>query len=81
MNGNTHSETRGHRAPDQTQLQVLGGRLTVAGQSKLAVGFGDIAADEAAWQAELTDKGWSVIDMSNADQWSEQFSAYPHVFR
>jgi hypothetical protein len=70
----------GHKAPDQTQLQVLGGKLAVAGQYKAARTLVILQPLQAAWHAELTDKGWAVIDMSNPTQWSEQFAAYPHVF-
>ncbi len=70
----------GYRVPDQTQLPVLGGQLTVAGQYKAARTLVILQPLQAAWQAELTDKGWSVINMSNSAQWSEQFAAYPHVF-
>jgi len=70
----------GHKAPDQTQLQVLGGQLTVAGQYKAARTLVILRPLQSAWQAELTDKGWTVINMSNSAQWSEQFAAYPHVF-
>jgi hypothetical protein len=71
----------GHNLPDQTQLPVLAGRLTVAGQYKAARTLVVLQPLQAAWQAELTDKGWSVIDMSNPAQWAEQFAAYPLVFR
>ena len=71
----------GHKVPDQTQLTVLGGQLTVAGQYKAARTLVILQPLQAAWQVELTDKGWSVINMSNSAQWSEQFAAYPHVFR
>ncbi|MBI2744615.1 MAG: DEAD/DEAH box helicase [Burkholderiales bacterium] len=69
-----------HKAPDQAQLPVLGGRLIVAGQYKAArtlVVLQPVAADH---QAELADKGWSILDMSNPALWQEQFAAHRHVF-
>jgi Lhr-like helicase len=70
----------GHKEPDQVQLSVLGGRLTVAGQYKAARTLVVLQPLQAAWQSELTDKGWSVLDMSEPTQWQDQFASHPHVF-
>jgi hypothetical protein len=70
----------GYKAPDQVQLPVLGGQLIVAGQYKAARTLVVMQPIKAAWQSELTDKGWTVLDMSNSARWQDQFTSHPHVF-
>jgi hypothetical protein len=70
----------GHKAPDQTQLPVLGGQLTVAGQYKTARALVVLTVPDAAHVIALADKGWTVLDMSDPAQWADQFAGHPHVF-
>ncbi len=70
----------GHKAPDTTQLSVLGGRATVAAQYKASRTLVTLEALPAEVQSELTDKGWSVIDMSARSQWDALFLQHAHAF-
>ena len=70
----------GHREPDQYQVPVLGGQLTVAGQYKAARTVVVLVPPLAEHVAALVDKGQTVLDMSNPSQWPHQFDSHPHVF-
>ena len=70
----------GHKTPDQTQLPVLGGQITVAGQYKTARTLVVLTVPDVAFVAALADKGWAVLDMSDSTQWPGQLAAHPHIF-
>lgn len=68
------------KAPDATQLSVLGGRATVAAQYKASRTLVVLEALPPELRAELLDKGWAVIDMSAPEQWEALFQQHAHVF-
>ncbi len=68
------------KAPDATQLSVLGGRATVAAQYKANRTLVVLEALPPELRAELLDKGWAVIDMSAPEQWEALFQQHAHVF-
>ena len=70
----------GYREPDQYQVPVLGGQLTVAAHYKAARAVVVLAAPSPAHTAALLDKGYTVIEMPDPIQWSEQFSQNPLAF-
>ena len=73
-------DSAGHKAPDATQLSVLGGRATVAAQYKASRTLVTLVTLPAEVQAELSDKGWVVIDMSTCSQWDALFLQHAHAF-
>jgi hypothetical protein len=73
-------DVAGLRHPDVIQLPVHQGAAIAAGQyqSARALVFLDII--DAVTVALLIDKGWQVLDFSDATLWSTQFAANPDVF-
>ena len=70
----------GLRRPDALQVPVNQGAAIAAGQykSSRALVFLHPLADDV--RTALIDKGWRVLDFSDADQWMNQFEQYPDVF-
>jgi len=70
----------GHQEPDQYQVPVLGGQLTVAAHYKTARAVVVLAPLPPEHLAALVDKGYTVIEMPDPAQWNEQFCQHPHAF-
>jgi hypothetical protein len=70
----------GHQEPDQYQVPVLGGQLTVAAHYKTARAVVVLAPLLPEHLAALVDKGYTVIEMPDPAQWNEQFCQHPHAF-
>jgi len=70
----------GLRRPDATQVPVGEGTTFAVGQYKSArtLVFLTPLADDL--RATLVDKGWRVLDFSDATQWMNQFEQHPDIF-
>lgn len=73
-------DAAGLRRPDATQVPVGEGTTFAAGQYKSArtLVFLTPLADDL--RATLVDKGWRVLDFSDAAQWLNQFEQHPDIF-
>ena len=73
-------DAAGLRRPDATQVPVGEGTTLAAGQYKSArtLVFLTPLADDL--RATLVDKGWRVLDFSDATQWLNQFEQHPDIF-
>lgn len=67
--------------PDHAPLAVLGGRAHVAAQYKAARVLVSLQVLPPDILAELADKGWTVLDMSNRQLWPQQFEQHDVLFR
>ena len=73
-------DAAGLRRPDATQVPVGQAATLAAGQyksSRTLVFLTPLADDQ---RATLVDKGWRVLDFSNATQWMNQFEQHPDIF-
>ncbi len=73
-------DAAGLRRPDATQVPVGQGSTLAAGQYKSSrtLVFLTPLADDL--RATLVDKGWRVLDFSDATQWINQFEQHPDIF-
>lgn len=70
----------GGRKPDATQVSVNNGAATAAAQYKSARSLVFLTAPDAETANWIKDKGWTLLDFSAPQNWSEQFAAHPGVF-
>lgn len=70
----------GLRQPDALQVPVNNGAAIAAGQYKAARALVFLDPIDAATATLLADKGWQVLDFSDASQWQAQLAAHPDVF-
>lgn len=73
-------DAAGLRRPDATRVPVGQGTAFAAGQYKSSrtLVFLTPLADEL--RVTLVDKGWRVLDLSDARQWVNQFEQHPDIF-
>lgn len=70
----------GCRRPDATNLSVGQGAAIAAGQYKSARALVFIHPLPDEIRATLVDKGWTVLDSSDTNEWHAQFEAHPEIF-
>ncbi len=72
--------TAGLRHPDAIQVPVNQGAAIAAGQYKTARALVFLDSIDAKTTALLTDKGWQILNFSDASQWQTLFAAHSDVF-
>lgn len=70
----------GLRQPEATQISVSNGAATAAAQYKAARTLVFLEPITSELHRLLTDKGWQLLDFSEANQWPALFAAHPEVF-
>ncbi len=70
----------GAAQPDALNVPVNNGAAIAAGQYKAARALVFLSAVDAQTSGILQDKGWQVLDFSDAAHWPQQFAAHADVF-
>ena len=70
----------GARQPDALDVPVNNGAATAAAQYKTARALVFLSPLDEGTASLLQDKGWQVLDFSDAAGWPQQFAAYAEVF-
>lgn len=73
-------ESQGLRVPDAAMVPVQDGAALAAGQYKGSRALVFLQSIPQEVESALIDRGWRVLDFSNANLWSEQFARYSDVF-
>lgn len=66
--------------PDAVNVPVNNGVATAAAQFKASRALVFLSAVDEQTTAVLQDKGWQVLDFSDASRWPQQFAAHADVF-
>ena len=66
--------------PDAVNVSVNNGAAIAAAQYKAARALVFLSAVDDQTTSVLQDKGWQVLDFSDASRWSQQFAAHADVF-
>jgi hypothetical protein len=66
--------------PDAVNVSVNNGVATAAAQYKASRALVFLSAVDEQTASVLQDKGWQVLDFSDAAHWSQQFAAHADVF-
>jgi Lhr-like helicase len=70
----------GLRQPDATHVAINNGEAVAAGQYKASRALVFLEPVTDALRAQLMDKAWQVLDLSDPDHWSAHFAAHPEIF-
>ncbi len=70
----------GGAQPDAVNVSVNNGAATAAAQYKASRALVFLSAVDEQTASVLQDKGWQVLDFSDAAHWSQQFAAHADVF-
>ena len=70
----------GAAQPDAVNVSVNNGAAIAAAQYKAARALVFLSAVDEPTARVLQDKGWQVLDFSDASRWPQQFAAHPDVF-
>lgn len=66
--------------PDAVNVSVNNGAATAAAQYKASRALVFLSAVDDQTTSVLQDKGWQVLDFSDASRWPQQFAAHADVF-
>lgn len=66
--------------PDAVNVSVNNGAATAAAQYKASRALVFLSAVDEQTTSVLQDKGWQVLDFSDASRWPQQFAAHTDVF-
>lgn len=66
--------------PDAVNVSVNNGAATAAAQYKASRALVFLSAVDEQTTSVLQDKGWQVLDFSDASRWPQQFAAHADVF-
>ncbi|MBN0595360.1 hypothetical protein JTM42_33310, partial [Pseudomonas aeruginosa] len=66
--------------PDAVNVSVNNGAATAAAQYKASRVLVFLSAVDQQTTSVLQDKGWQVLDFSDASRWPQQFAAHADVF-
>ena len=66
--------------PDAVNVSVNNGAAIAAAQYKASRALVFLSAVDEQTTSVLQDKGWQVLDFSDASRWSQQFAAHADVF-
>ncbi|WP_418647633.1 DEAD/DEAH box helicase [Thauera butanivorans] len=70
----------GARQPDAVNVPVNNGAAIAAAQYKASRALVFLSAVDEQTASVLQDKGWQVLDFSDASRWPQQFAAHADVF-
>ena len=70
----------GARQPDAVNVPVNNGAAIAAAQYKASRALVFLSTVDEQTASVLQDKGWQVLDFSDASQWPQQFAAHADVF-
>ncbi|QOJ08058.1 DEAD/DEAH box helicase [Nitrosomonas sp. H1_AOB3] len=73
-------EQAGAAQPDAFNVSVNNGAAIAAAQYKVARALVFLSAVDEQTTGVLQDKGWRVLDFSDASRWPQQFAAHADVF-